>query len=131
MRSGILSLFLRLVMGRLAWLKVENAVRQSEHSYAGDEILSEFRNLRSLLHSVCVQGSTLAATKITWSGRQISACRKERPRFVRFLDRKFSFGEESHCDYLPYTAEAEADLRSRGETFMIVELSYSLKAEVY
>jgi hypothetical protein len=33
MRSVILSLFLRLVMGRLAWLKVENAVRQSEHRH--------------------------------------------------------------------------------------------------
>ncbi len=88
MRSGILSLFLRLVMGRLAWLKVENAVRQSEHSYAGDEILSEFRNLQSFLHFESGHGSTLAATKITWPGRQISACRKERAAIHSILRSK-------------------------------------------
>ena len=50
---------------------------------------------------------------------------------VRLLDRSFSFGEESHCDYLPYSPELEADLKRAGRSVSIVDISYTLSGEVY
>ena len=50
---------------------------------------------------------------------------------VRLMERWFSFGEESHCDYLPYTAGTEARLRHAGTCMSIVEISYRLSVEVY
>lgn len=56
---------------------------------------------------------------------------KPAPFVVRLMDRKFLSGEESHCDYLPYSAEAEAQLRRAGSSVSIVEISYKAAAEVY
>ncbi len=53
------------------------------------------------------------------------------PFSIRLMDRRFSFGEESHCEYLPYTAAAEAQLKNEGRSVSIVEISYRLTAEVY
>jgi len=53
------------------------------------------------------------------------------PFLVRLLDRKFLFGEESHCDYLPYSAEAEAKLRRTGTSVSVVEILYRLSVESY
>jgi hypothetical protein len=53
------------------------------------------------------------------------------PLLVRILDRKFVFGEESHSHYIPYSLEAEAELKSAGSSVSIVEISYRLRAEVY
>ena len=47
------------------------------------------------------------------------------------MDKRFLFAEESHCDYLPYTAETEAQLRHAGTLVSIVEVSYKLTATVY
>ncbi len=53
------------------------------------------------------------------------------PFLVRLMDRRFSFGEESHSDYLTYTPEAEEKLRLAGERVSVVEISYRLGAESY
>lgn len=52
------------------------------------------------------------------------------PLVVRMMDRLFLFGEESHCDYLPYSAYAEAQLKRAGACVSIVEISYQARAEV-
>jgi hypothetical protein len=53
------------------------------------------------------------------------------PFLVRLMDRRFSFGEESHCDYLPYTPGLEEQIRLAGERVGVVEISYRLGAESY
>jgi hypothetical protein len=53
------------------------------------------------------------------------------PFLVRLMDRRFSFGEESHSDYLPYTPEAEEQIRLAGARVGVVEISYRLGAESY
>ena len=50
---------------------------------------------------------------------------------VRLMDRWFSFGEESHSDYFPYTPDAEAQIKLAGERVGVVEISYKLRAESY
>ena len=47
------------------------------------------------------------------------------------MDRWFSFGEESHSDYFPYTPDAEAQVKLAGERVGVVEISYKLRAESY
>lgn len=64
------------------------------------------------------------------AGRYLRVVRPA-PFMIRWIDRKVSFGEESHCDYLPYSAEAEAQLRRAGSSVSIVEISYRLTSEVY
>src|SRR6266850_8354487 len=51
------------------------------------------------------------------------------PFLVRLMDRMFSFGEESHCDYLPYTLGLEEQIKLAGERVGVVEISYRLGAE--
>lgn len=53
------------------------------------------------------------------------------PFLVRFLDRTVLFGEESHCEYVPYSAGVEADLRRAGKCVSMVEISYKLSGGVY
>ena len=53
------------------------------------------------------------------------------PQLVRFLDRRVSFGEESHCHYFPYEAGIEAELRRKGDSVSVVEISYELGTEVH
>ncbi|HEY2976195.1 MAG TPA: hypothetical protein VGJ48_27015 [Pyrinomonadaceae bacterium] len=53
------------------------------------------------------------------------------PLLVQLMDRRFAFAEESHCDYLPYTAETEQQLRCAGKLVSIVEISYKLTATVF
>lgn len=124
MRSVLLSLFLRLVMGRLHGLKWRmrygnpNTRMREMRFFLSFEIYSLFCILNAYTLRHWLRPKSLGP-----AGKYLRFVRNA-PRFVRFLDRKFSFGEVSHCDYLPYTAEVETDLRSRGETFMIVELSY-------
>jgi hypothetical protein len=50
---------------------------------------------------------------------------------VRLMDRWFLFGEESHCNYLPYSPVTEAQLRNGGACISTVEVSYRLSVEVY
>lgn len=53
------------------------------------------------------------------------------PFLVRIMDRRFSFGEESHADYFPYTPEAEEQIGLAGDRVGVVEISYRLGAEGY
>jgi|SRR4026209_922097 hypothetical protein len=53
------------------------------------------------------------------------------PFLVRLMDQRFLFAEESHCEYLPYTSEGEAQLRREGRLVSVVEISYKLSATVY
>lgn len=64
------------------------------------------------------------------AGRYLRVVRSA-PVLVRFLDGWFSFGEESHCEYLPYAAEVEAELKREGSSLTIVEIAYNLRVEVY
>ena len=53
------------------------------------------------------------------------------PILVQLMDRRFSFGEECHSDYMPYTTELEEQLKLAGEQVGVVEISYRLCAESY
>ena len=98
-------------MGRLAWLKWRMRygnpnTRMREMRFF---LSFEIYNLFCILTAYRVR-HWLRPKSLGPAGKYLRVVRNA-PRFVRFLDRKFSFGEES-CDYLPYTAEVEADLRS-------------------
>jgi hypothetical protein len=64
------------------------------------------------------------------AGKYIRVVRSA-PPVVRFMDRKFVFGEEAHSHYVAYTPAAEAELKSSGASVSIVEISYQLRGEVY
>ena len=118
-------------MGRLAWLKWRmrygdpNTRLREIRFFLGFEIY----NLVCILNAYRVR-HWLLPKSLGPAGKYLRVVRPA-PRLVRFLDKMISFGEESHCDYLPYAAEVEAGLRSRGENLSIVEVSYSLKGGVF
>lgn len=118
-------------MGRLAWLKWRMRYGNPNTRLRKMRFFLSFEiyNLFCLLNAYRVR-PWLRPKSFGPAGNYLRVVRPA-PRFVRFLDQMFSFGEESHCDYLPYAAEVEADLRSRGENLSIVEVSYSLKAGVF
>src|SRR5437763_16456988 len=47
------------------------------------------------------------------------------PLTVRMIDKIFPAGEEAHTEYLPYTAEAEEELRRAGNRVQVVNISYT------
>jgi hypothetical protein len=111
---------------------MENAVRRSYDSDGRDLLLYQFRTLQFDLHSERLQDCPLAEPKLTWASWKISARRKTSTVSGPANGSETSVcSEESHCDYLPYTAEAEAQLRSAGRLVSIVEISYKLSATVY
>ncbi len=118
-------------MGRLAWLKWRMRYGNPHTRLRELRFFLSFEiyNLICILNGYRVR-HWLGPKPLGPAGKYLRVVRSA-PRFVRFLDRRFSFGQESHCDYLPYAAEVEADLRSRGECVSIVDVSYNLKAEVY
>jgi len=118
-------------MGRLAWLTWRMRYGNPNTRLREMRFFLSFEiyNLLCILNAYRVR-HWLRPKSLGPAGKYLRVVRPA-PRFVRFLDQMFSFGEESHCDYLPYAAEVEADFRSRGENLSIVEVSYSLKAGVF
>jgi hypothetical protein len=118
-------------MGRVAWFKWRMRygnpnTRMSEMRFF---MSFELYNLLCILSGYKVR-HWLKPKPLGPAGKYLRVVRSA-PRIVRLLDRKFSFGEESHCDYLPYSPEVEADLRRFGKSVTIVEVSYKSRAEVY
>jgi hypothetical protein len=118
-------------MGRVAWVKWRMRygnpnTRMSEMRFF---MSFELYNLLCILSGYKVR-HWLKPKPLGPAGKYLRVVRSA-PRIVRLLDRKFSFGEESHCDYLPYSSEVEADLRRVGKSVTIVEVSYKSRAEVY
>ena len=118
-------------MRRLAWLKWR--MRYGDPNTRLREMrffLSfEIYNLFCILNAYRIR-HWLQPRSLGPAGKYLRVVRPA-PRLVRFLDQMFSFGEESHCDYCPYTSEVEEELRSRGEKLSIVEVSYRLKTGVF
>jgi hypothetical protein len=118
-------------MGRIAWFKWrmqygDPKTRMSEMRFF---VNFELYNLISLLSGYRI-AHWLNRRPPGPAGKYLRVVRAA-PFLVRLMDQRFLFAEESHCDYLPYTAEAEAQLRRAGRHVSIVEISYKLTATVY
>ena len=118
-------------MGRVAWVKwrMRYGDPNSRKSEMRFFVSFELYNLICILSRYKVR-HWLKPKPVGPAGKYLRVVRPA-PGVVRFLDRKFSFGEESHCDYFPYSSEVEADLRRVGKSVTIVEVSYQLRAAVY
>ncbi len=113
-------------MGRIEWLKW--VMR-----YGNPKTRS--RNLSTFLaFEFYSLGCTLSGYPIThWleespsrpAGRYVRVVQPA-PLTVRTLDKVFPFGEEAHCEYVPYTPEAVEEMRRAGRRVKVVEISYQL-----
>jgi hypothetical protein len=118
-------------MGRIAWLKWRMSYGNPNTRLTEMKFFLNFE----LYNLICI----LSGYRIVhWlnrkapgpAGKYLRVVRSA-PVLVRLLDRWVSFGEESHCEYLPYAAGVEADLRRAGRCVSIVEISYRLSGGVY
>ena len=121
--------FLSLVgaaMGRIEWLKW--VMRYGNPK-------TRWRNIRGFLaFEFYSLGCALSGYPIThWleersprpAGRYVRVVRPAPPA-VRALDKVFSFGEEAHSEYVPYTPGFEEDVRRAGGRAKVVEISYRI-----
>ena len=113
-------------MGRFEWLKW--VIR-----YGNPKTRS--RNIRGFLaFEFYSLGCTLSGYRVAhWleespsrpAGKYLRLVRTA-PLAVRALDKVFSFGEEAHSEYVPYTPEAVDEMRKAGRHVKVVEISYRL-----
>ena len=113
-------------MGRIEWLKWLTRYGNPK---------TRWRNVRGFIafefySLVC----TLSGYRIAhWleerpprpAGRYVRAVRPA-PLVVRVLDQVFPFGEEAHCEYVPYRPGVEEEMRRAGRRAKVVEISYRL-----
>jgi hypothetical protein len=118
-------------MGRIAWLRWrmqygDPKTRMRELRFF---VIFELYNLICILSGYRI-AHWLNRRPPGPAGKYLRVVRSA-PFLVRLMDKRFLFAEESHCDYLPYTAETEAQLRHAGTLVSIVEVSYKATATVY
>ena len=116
-------------MGRIEWLKW--VMR-----YGNPKTRS--RNIRGFLaFELYSLGCTLSGYRIAhWlgegpsrpEGRYLRVVRPA-PLAVKALDKVFSFGEEAHSEYVPYTAEGMEEMRRAGRQVKVVDVSYRICVE--
>ena len=109
---------------------MEVALRESKDSLSGHQVLSGLRALQLRLRSERLPDFSLAGPE-TFEARKYLRVVRPAPFLVRLMDRRFSCGQESHCDYFPYTSGLEEQIRLAGERVGVVEISYRLRAESY
>ena len=113
-------------MGRVEWLKW--VMRYGNPKTRSRDIRGflafEFYSLVCALSGYRI-AHWLGARPAMPEGRYLRVVRPA-PLAVRALDKVFSFGEEAHSEYLPYTPEVEEEMRRAGRRVKVVEISYRL-----
>ena len=123
-------LFAEAVMGRLAWLKWELKYgnRKTRLHDLKFFIAFEFYSVLCRLGGYRTN-HWLGERPPRPPGKYLRVIRPA-PLAVELLDKIFTFGEETHSEYLPYTPEALEQMQQAGKRVAVCDISYRLHAAV-